>query len=119
MGSRSMMAVRVLCAASLVYLVMAQTQAFAAGYRCFGSYTTASETGSGFDCSVAQADLAARLNAAAADNCLNAPYSAEGPCNKVTTTTASCSCDANGCTVTGYMTHGCFNCGYPGGPTCP
>lgn len=119
MDSRSMLAVRVLCAASLIWLALIQTPAFAAGYRCFGLYTTSTLTGSGFNCSVAQADLAARLSSAADVNCLNAPYSAEGPCNKVTTTTASCSCDENGCTVDGYMQHGCFNCGYPGGPICP
>jgi hypothetical protein len=119
MSSRSMLALRVSCAAILVYLAMAQAPAFAAGYRCYGLYTTSTVTGMGSDCSAAQADLTAQLNAGAATNCLNAPYSAEGPCNKVTTITAACSCDENGCSVSGYMQHGCWNCGMPGGPTCP
>lgn len=119
MGSRSLLVLRVFCAAILVYMAMSNTSAYAAGYRCFGLYTTPTLTGSGFNCSVAQADLAARLDAAAGTNCLNAPYSAEGPCSKSITYTTECSCDESGCSVSGSMRHGCWNCGYPGGPICP
>lgn len=92
--------------------------AFSAGYVCRGSHTTATATGVGGTCTAAASSLLSILDNYAETDCYSDIYS-DHACKVTVTDTAPCACSGGVCQQSGYGTHACADCGYPGGPICP
>jgi hypothetical protein len=95
-----------------------RVSAVGGSYTCRGSHTTATATGTGGSCTAAQASLTSILDNYAQTDCYSDLYS-DHACAVKVIDTAACTCSGAVCHQTGYATHSCADCGYPGGPICP
>jgi len=77
-------------------------------------------TGTGSNCTNANSAVAAQGYSEASAYCDTVNY-ADGYCPRggVTVTTACAYAGGGLYSESGYVTYGCRECGYPGGPICP